>query len=77
MSISLPRSSRRGLSRLIQAAPLFAFLYLYVWRVIDPALIYHGYWLTGTFPVFWVGRAFREGFLAYPGGPVEYLSAFL
>ena len=50
----------------------FAAFYLYVWLRIDPRLIYH---VQGR--IFLMTPAFAREFLPYPGGPIEYASAFL
>ena len=55
----------------------FTFFYLYFWLYIDMRLIYHGAGVITDFPVFYKGWTFFQTFLSYPGGPVEYLSAFL
>jgi len=39
--------------------------------------MYHGAGIITNFPVFYKGWTFFLPFLSYPGGPVEYLSAFL
>jgi hypothetical protein len=39
--------------------------------------MYHGAGIITNFPVFYKGWAFFLPFLSYPGGPLEYLSAFL
>ncbi len=63
----------------------FVLFFLYVWLWADPSLLYHS---TGVlmndepsagleFPFFSWSPRFFEGFLLYPGGPVEYLSALL
>jgi hypothetical protein len=39
--------------------------------------MYHGAGVITDFPVFYKGWAFFQTFLSYPGGPVEYISAFL
>jgi len=51
--------------------------FLYLWLNINPRLIYHGGGVIEDFPVFFRGWAFFQQFVSYPGGPVEYLSAFL
>ncbi|MBN2314200.1 MAG: hypothetical protein JXM79_09740 [Sedimentisphaerales bacterium] len=55
----------------------FIFFYIYLAFVIDLRLLYHGGGLLDNFPTFYTGWDFFEGFLTYPGGCVEYLSAFL
>jgi len=55
----------------------FASFYCYLWLYVDLRLIYHGAGVITNFPVFNKGGSFFLPFLSYPGGPVEYLSAFL
>ncbi|HUU16931.1 MAG TPA: DUF6057 family protein [Sedimentisphaerales bacterium] len=55
----------------------FVLFYLYVWFCVDLRLIYYGAGVITNFPVFYKGWAFFSTFLSYPGGPLEYLSAFL
>jgi hypothetical protein len=55
----------------------FSGFYLYVWLFIGPRFIYHSYVIQPDFPVFFTGWFFLKGFLVYPGGPVEYVAAFL
>jgi len=55
----------------------FALFYLYLWLGVDLRLMYHGAGIITNFPVFYKGWAFFVTFLSYPGGPLEYLSAFL
>ena len=55
----------------------FVLFYLYVWFCVDLRLIYYGAGVITNFPVFYKGWAFFLTFLSYPGGPLEYLSAFL
>jgi len=66
-------------------AGFFVLFFLYVWLWVDPSLLYHGVGMpmddelfTGLqFPFFSWSPRFFTGFLAYPGGPVEYLSRLL
>ena len=73
MSNSLPKSS----GRLLQSFLFFILFYLYLWLYVDLRLIYHGAGIITNFPVFYKGWTFFLPFLSYPGGPLEYLSAFL
>jgi hypothetical protein len=61
----------------IQDLIFFTLFYLYLWLYVDMRLIYHGAGVITNFPSFYKGWAFFQTFLPYPGGPVEYLSAFL
>ncbi|MBN1363046.1 MAG: hypothetical protein JW993_20775 [Sedimentisphaerales bacterium] len=57
---------------------LFAVAYgFYLWRVVDPRLLYHGAGELSNFPVFYKGWSFFRPFFLYPGGLVEYAAAFL
>jgi len=64
-------------SELIQGLVFFIFFYLWVWLKIDPRLIYYGGGVVTNFPVFYRGWNFFLQFTSYPGGPLEYLCAFL
>lgn len=59
------------------SAVFFVAFYLYVALEIEPHLLYHGAGLIDNFPVFYWGGDFFAGFLTYPGGILEYVSAFL
>lgn len=69
--------SSQGLERLLQSFLFFILFYLYLWLYVDLRLIYHGAGIITNFPVFYKGWTFFLPFLSYPGGPLEYLSAFL
>ncbi|OHB78783.1 MAG: hypothetical protein A2Z25_13250 [Planctomycetes bacterium RBG_16_55_9] len=71
------RRSSRSWERLSQGFLFFVSFYLYLWLYVDPRFIYHGAGIITNFPVFYKGWSFSLPFLSYPGGPVEYLSAFL
>ncbi|MHC4738299.1 MAG: DUF6057 family protein [Planctomycetota bacterium] len=55
----------------------FIFFYLYLWLGVDLHLIYHGGGVLTNFPPFYKDWAFFREFVTYPGGLVEYASAFL
>ena len=74
---SFCKLSSRGLGGPIQSFVFFALFYLYLWLIIEPRLIYHGGGIISNFPVFLRGWMFFCEFLFYPGGLVEYISAFL
>ena len=59
------------------SAVFFVAFYLVVALEIEPHLLYHGAGLIDNFPVFYRGWDFFAGFTTYPGGILEYLSAFL
>jgi len=69
--------SSRHLKKLTQSFIFFVLFYLYFWLYIDPKLIYHGGGVITNFPTFYKTWPFFLQFLTYPGGPVEYISAFL
>ncbi|MCP4614515.1 MAG: hypothetical protein GY845_38030 [Planctomycetes bacterium] len=84
MSVSQSRSqdiikqhSSPGLARLLQSFLFFILFYLYLWLYVDLRLMYHGAGIITNFPVFYKSWTFFLPFLSYPGGPLEYLSAFL
>ncbi|MBN1505274.1 MAG: hypothetical protein JW955_00425 [Sedimentisphaerales bacterium] len=55
----------------------FTLFYLYVWLVIEPHLIFHGSDRITNFPSFYTTWRFFASHLSWPGGLIEYLSAFL
>ena len=69
--------SNRRWTWIAQSFIFFIFFYLYFWLYVDLKLIYHGAGIITNFPVFYKDMSFFLKFLSYPGGPVEYLSAFL
>ena len=74
---SFRKLSSQDLGGPIRSFIFFILFYLYLWLDVDPRLIYHGGGVIEDFPVFFRGWAFFQEFISYPGGPVEYLSAFL
>ena len=54
----------------------FALYYLYLWLAVDLRLIYHDGGVILDFPIFYRGWEFFRGFVSYPGGLVDYTSAF-
>lgn len=74
MNIAIRESKQRSLVGwlgLVGAVVFFGLFFLYVWLRIKPELIHHN-----DNPVFLTGVDFLKGFLARPGGPVEYVSLF-
>ena len=63
-------------SRAVPYLASVCLYFLFVWLWIDPTLLYYG---DGSlsFPTFTFGLEFLRGALLRPGGPVEYVSAFL
>lgn len=56
---------------------VFGLFALYLWQVVGLHLIFHGAGLITNFPSFYTTRAFFQEHVSTPGGPVEYLAAFL
>jgi hypothetical protein len=78
MRISYRKLSNQSLGRAARTLLFFILFYLYLWlEVVDLRLIYHGGGMITNFPVFYRGWTFFRPFLSYPGGPVEYVCAFL
>ena len=67
----------RELGRAIQSLAFFVLFYLYLWLYVDLRLIYYSAGMITEFPAFFRGWGFFRGFTLYPGGPGEYLAAFL
>ena len=74
---AIKRYSSRRLEWLLQSFIFFILFYLYLRLYVDLRLIYHGAGIITNFPVFYKSWSFFLPFLSYPGGLVEYLSAFL
>jgi hypothetical protein len=56
----------------------FVCFYLYVWLLIEPRLIYHGFETSFmAYPTFSVDLEFLTNSLSYPGGMVEYAGGLL
>jgi len=56
----------------------FVLCFLYLWLVVEPNLIYHGFGtLLPDAPAFATGWSFLKDSLSTPGGPVLYVSGFL
>jgi len=71
------KSPDQNLGKLIQSLIFFVLFYLYILLKIEPRLIYHGGGVITNFPVFYRSWSFFLQFTSYPGGPLEYLCAFL
>ena len=69
--------SHSNLGRPVRSLVFFILFYLYLWLEVDLRLMYHGGGMIRNFPPFFRGWEFFHRFTSYPGGPVEYLSAFL
>jgi len=77
MQLLLNRFFSRDLGWRIGGIVFFAIFYVYLWMGVKPQLIYHGGGEFTDFPFFYKGWAFATDTVLHPGGPVEYLSAFL
>jgi hypothetical protein len=73
----IKQHSSPTLGRLLQSFLFFILFYLYLWLYVDLRLMFHGAGIITNFPVFYKDWTFFLPFLSYPGGPLEYLSAFL
>jgi len=67
----------RDIGRFIRSLIFFIGFFLYLLLIVDLRLIYHGAGEITNFPSFFKGWVFFREFVSYPGGPVEYVSAFL
>jgi MFS family permease len=80
---SVAGSNRRGgagrshFERAVRELLFFVLFYLYLAWVIEPHLLFHGSDRITDFPSFYTTWSFLASHLSRPGGPVEYLSAFL
>lgn len=64
-------------ARPLRTALFFILFYLYLWLRVDLRLIYHSGQTITNFPAFFRTWDFFRHLAPYPGGLVEYLSAFL
>ncbi len=58
-------------------AAFFLFFFLYIWLRIEPRLFYHAFGVYIDWPEFSTDPVFLWQSLSHPGGPVEYVAAFL
>ena len=63
--------------RAVRDMAFFVLFYVFLWRMVEPHLIFHGAGLITNFPSFYTTWGFFTEHLSAPGGPVEYLSALL
>jgi hypothetical protein len=73
MSVGWPRLRR---AEAVRSLVFFGLLYLFVWLVVQPCLIYSCGTIT-NFPVFYKGGPFSRECLSYPGGLLRYFCALL
>lgn len=74
---TIKRYLNPNIGRLLQNFIFFLLFYLYLWLYIDLPLMFHGAGVITNFPSFYKDWPFFITFLQYPGGLIEYLSAFL
>jgi hypothetical protein len=67
----------RDKSKTIRSLIFFAALFLYLWLLVQPNLIYHGGGQITNFPIFYTDLSFFNDTVWHPGGLIEYLSDFL
>ncbi len=59
------------------SAAIFLGLFLYLWKGVEPPLLYYGFGVFTAYPIFsWEGSFLRAAFSA-PGGPLRALAALL
>ncbi len=74
---AFPKLSGQIVARQIRNLCFFVLFFLYLWLGVDSRLIYHGGGMVPNFPVFFRGWEFFRQTASYPGGLVQYSSAFL
>lgn len=67
----------RDSGKSIRDVVFFIGLYFYLWLGVDVRLIYYGVGTVANFPTFFQDWGFLRDHLSYPGGLIEYVSAFL
>ncbi len=70
------QSARQGPARALVAV-LFAALFVYLWKAIEPHLLYYGFGVFSEFPQFSWETTFLKARLCTPGGPINLLTGFL
>ncbi len=78
----LPSRQRSSCNPQISSLPVvsmvfFSLFYLFLWLVIEPELVYHYFEISQQTPFFKTGGLFLRDCFSYPGGPSQYLAAFL
>ncbi len=73
----MKKMPRRHLRLPVDSILFFLCVYLYVWMMIEPPLIYHGFGSFTTYPAFPGDREFLRNSLSYSGGIVEYVGGCL
>ena len=67
----------RRIGERAQEAIVFTLIFLWLWLAVGLHLLFHGAGVITNFPSFYTTWGFFLDHTAYPGGPTEYLSAFL
>ena len=68
---------RQTLYSLVIPAVFFVSFFLYIWKVIEPTLIYHSFGRFVSYPEFLTGMSFFVECISVPGGLLEYTNGFL
>ena len=71
------KKRRTAVAAFSAALFLWAGVYLYVFLVIEPRLIYEGFGVISDYPVFSADWAFAVGKISQPAGVLGYATAFL
>ncbi len=59
------------------SAGIFLGVFIYLWKGIEPHLLYYGFGVFTAYPIFsWEGSFLRPNF-SFPGGPIRALAALL
>ena len=66
-----------GARQALRDAVFYTLFYAFLWQMVGMHLIFHGAGRITNFPSFYTTWGFFAEHLSEPGGPVEYLSAFL
>jgi len=74
---ALQKSLSEQRYRTLRSVIFFACFYIYVWRVIEPYLLYSGYGLISGYPAFSRRWMFFKELFSRSSGPVEYAVGFL
>ena len=74
---ALQKSLSEQRYRTLRSVIFFTCFYIYVWRVIEPYLLYSGYGLISGYPAFSTGWVFFKELFSRSSGPVEYSAGFL
>jgi hypothetical protein len=75
--MTIVRRKGSGQSASLPVVLFFGAFFLYVYLRINPSVLYHCHGQLVGWPAFRRGWAFFRGFVGYPGGVVEYLSALV